>query len=289
MPRALIEKFDVGVVPFGVSYGDETYHTDFYDLTAKAFFAKCRAENIFPKTSQPTYAHYEERLRPALSAGADVICLCITSKFSGSYQSGVMAMNNLKEEFPDRRILVMDSRRCTVLHGYLVYQACLMAELAADHTAEESMDFDQIVSNLTALLDDQITYVAVDNLEYLRKGGRLGKASALAGSLLDIKPIITFADGELQPHSKVRGKKKAMAEIIRTTLSAVGDRKDQYVPIVLSSDMPIEVAELAETLKSHGFGPPIHTWDVGPVAGAHLGPTGFGVTLLKKYPGQKEF
>lgn len=279
MPLDLIEKYDVGVVPFGISYGDEVFHRDFYELGSKQFFTKCREADVWPRTSQPTFADYEERFRPVLEQGHDIFCLCISQKFSGSYQSGHLAMTSLAEEFPDRKIVVMDSRRCTVLHGYLVYQACLMRE--------SGMGFDAVSAAIEGIRDDHFVYITVDSLEYLRKGGRLGKASALAGSLLGIKPIITMGDGELQPHSKVRGKKNAMTTIISSIDKAISDRS-KYTAIPMTTDMPAENVELSAALARMGFTPPPGHWTIGPVVGAHLGPTGFGVVALKKYEGQRD-
>ncbi|MDR1704523.1 MAG: DegV family protein [Clostridiales bacterium] len=275
MPRELFEKYGVGVVPFGISYGDERFVTDFYDLTPKEFYAKCRATDAYPKTSQPTYANYEERLRPALQEGHDVFCLTITSKFSGSYQSGVMAERNLREEFPGRKIVIMDSKRCTVIHGYLLYQACRMVD--------DGMGFDSLVNTVDSLRDKFFIYVTVDSLEYLRKGGRLGRAGALAGSILNIKPIISFFDGELQPHSKMRGKKNAVNEIVKLLAKDAAGNMDQYAATAFCADEIETRADIADKLREAGFGPEITQWEIGPVVGAHLGPTGFAAMINKKY------
>ncbi|MCL2702136.1 MAG: DegV family protein [Defluviitaleaceae bacterium] len=280
MPREYFDRYGVSVIPFGISYGDEVYHTDFYDLRPDEFYRRCIEIDAWPKTSQPAAAQYEDKFRPALEEGHDVFCLCITSKFSGSYQSGVMAMNKLKEEFPERKILVMDSRRCTAQQGYLVYQACLMIE--------DGIDFDGLVSQMEAVRDGCFTFFSVGSLEYLRKGGRLGKASALLGSLLNIKPIISFTDAELKPHSKVRGTKNSIAEIVKALNKSAGEIKDKYTAMVFVSNMHEEGAVLFKELKASGFDP-VHNWNIGPVVGAHLGPTGYAAGLLLKYEGQKVF
>lgn len=278
MPRSILDKCDFGVVPFGVSYGDEKYYQDVTELSYGDFFRTLRKNNAFPKTSQPTYLNYEEAMRPALQEGYDILCLTITSKFSGSFQSGIMAENNLRAEFPERSIVMMDSKRCTVLHGYLMYQAHMMKEAG--------MSFNDIVAQVEALRDEFYLYMTVDSLEYLRKGGRLGKAGALAGSLLNIKPIVAFYDGELQAHSKVRGRKNAIAEIVRLISKDVGSRFDEYVPIAFASDDEDAKAEITQGLKNNGFTTEPLLWNIGCVVGAHLGPTGFGVLLAKKFAGQ---
>jgi DegV family protein with EDD domain len=281
MPREFFDKYSVGVVPFGVSYGDENYYTDFYDLKADEFFKRLRETGERPKTSQPAPDAYEEQFRPALSAGSDIICLCITSKFSGSYQSAVTARENLASEFPERSIHIVDTRRCSAVHGYLVYQVCLLLESGA--SAEE------IVKTAEAIKDDHFTFMAVDDLESLKKGGRLGKGAALEGSAISVKSIVAFADGELLPHTNVRGKKNAVAELVRACTKAVGEEKENYIPIAFTCGLPEEISAIADEFLAAGFAPPVHTWGVGTVVGAHLGPSGFCATLVRKYKGQSIF
>ncbi|MCL2407256.1 MAG: DegV family protein [Defluviitaleaceae bacterium] len=278
MPREYVDRYNIGIIPFGVSYGDETYHDDFYTLTAREFYKTCIERKAWPKTSQPMPAAYEAKFRPALEAGNDVICFCITSKFSGSYNSAVMARETLLEEFPDRKIEIIDTMRCMSIHGYIVYQACLLLE--------EGKEFEEIVSIMDSIKNDNITFFSVDSLDYLQKGGRLGKGAALLGSILSVKPILNFSDGELKPHSKVRGKKNAMAEIVRVVLSVFADKNaDDYVGIVYSAgyDEDRKLLEAEFTAKGIKIQ---HNWDIGPVVGAHLGPTGYGVTFVRKYEGQ---
>jgi DegV family protein with EDD domain len=192
----------------------------------------------------------------------------------------MFARETLRAEYPDRRIEVVDTRRCTVLQGYTVYQACLLLESGAE--------LDEIVGKLSAITEEHCVLISADSLEYLRKGGRLGKAGALAGSLLNIKPIIGFRDGELAPYSKVRGKKNAAAEIIKGINKYAGENKDDYVAISFTCDMPDECDYLACELENGGFST-VHKWGIGPVVGAHVGPTGFAAVVLKKYEGQIDF
>jgi len=280
LPQDLIEKYDIGVIPFGISYGDETYYQGYYELNSADFYERCRETDAWPKTSQPVASQYEDLFRPALENGDDVLCFCITSKFSGSYQSAVMAKENLQPEFPGRRIELFDTQRCTVLHGYTVYQACLLLESGAT--------IDEILSVLVPMKEDYCVLISVDSLEYLRKGGRLGKAGALAGSLLNIKPIIGMRNGELIPYSKVRGKKNAVAEIIKGINKFVGENKNDYVAISFTSDIPEDTELIARELTKNGF-ETVHKWEIGPVVGAHVGPTAFAAAVFKKYAGQNIF
>jgi DegV family protein with EDD domain len=162
----------------------------------------------------------------------------------------------------------------------MTYQACLLLE--------EGKSMDEIVSVLTAMTEDYFVLISVDSLEYLRKGGRLGKAAALMGSILNIKPLIGLHDGELMPYSKVRGKKNALADIVKGMNKHAGDNKDDYTAIAFTTCMNEERSQIADELKNSGF-KTVHQWTLGNVVGAHVGPTGFAAVILKKYPGQKIF
>jgi DegV family protein with EDD domain len=132
--------------------------------------------------------------------------------------------------------------------------------------------------------NDTGIYLTVDTLEYLEKGGRVGKAAALAGSLLGIKPIITFADGELHPHSKVRGRKKAINELAELTDKAYGDKKGDYRFICLNADCVDECAELMDIVKAKGYEFYYPMQDVGVTVTGHTGPGVMGLGYLRNMP-----
>ena len=276
LPGEYIDKYDIGLVPYGISYGDDKYYADYFEIKPAEFYKKLRESNAFPKTSQPTFMEYEDKFRPFLEKGDDIICLTLSKKFSGSFQSGATAETNLRKEFPDRKITVLDSERATVLYSILVLQACQMRD--------DGKSYEEIVDKIKEIRADLHIYVTVDSLEYLQKGGRVGRASALAGSLLNVKPIIAFYDGELQPQSKVRGKKKAMDEIVKLIAKDAEGKIDKYIPITFCCDDTEAALEMRKKLETeHGFKFPYPTLYIGPVVGAHLGPTGFAAAILRRH------
>ena len=145
------------------------------------------------------------------------------------------------------------------------------------------------MEELLAVLDKQkyMTKInfTVDSLDYLQKGGRIGKAAALAGAILNIKPIIVMRDGELYPESKVRGHKKALKTIMEMTRSEIGSEKEHYRVLLVRGEKErhATVEEMRQTLLAEGFDVMDEIWPVGITIGTHTGPTPIGICYIKKY------
>ena len=277
IPVSLMEAKDITYVPFNVSFDQENYLEELKDITPDAFYEKINAEKLFPKTSLPSVQAYMDAMEAALKEGRDVLCLCLSSKFSGSFQSAVNAANILSESYPDRIIRVVDTTCATACEGMMVLEACRMRDAG--------MAIDAVAEKLEALKETARIFVTVDSLEHLQKGGRIGKASAMAGTILNIKPIIAMKDGELHPESKVRGSKKALKQIVDMAKGKIGDEKDQYRIIFVRGDKEREATavELANELRAEGYDVAEDVWTVGITIGSHIGPTPIAVCMLKKY------
>ena len=278
MSPELVKKYDVHVVPFEVTLDDgKTYLKEFTDITPLDFHKQLRANpNITPKTSLPSIQAYSDAFRPYLEAGRDVFCVNITSKFSGSHQSAQNAASLLREDFPNRQIVVYNTGLCTAS------QCALITEI--DRMRKAGLELDEIIGKCDKMRVISRIYVTVDTLHYLQKGGRIGKVSALAGSLLNIKPIIMFKDGELMPLSKVRGRKKALEEIILQLNSAMPENKDDCFAYVMHADEPADAMEVAAVMREqYGMKLPFPLLDLGVTIGAHIGPTTVAIGFMNKY------
>lgn len=277
IPASLMAQKEITYVPFNVSFDQENYLEELKDITPDEFYDKINAEKLFPKTSLPSVQAYMDAMEPILKEGKDVLCICISAKFSGSFQSAVNAGNILSEDYPDRKIKVVDSACATATEGMLVLEACRMRDAG--------MDLNAVAEKLDALKETARIFVTVDSLEHLQKGGRIGKASAMAGTILNIKPIIAMKDGELHPESKVRGSKKALKQIVDMTKANIGEEKDQYKIIFVRGEKEREATaiELANELRSEGYDVAEDVWTVGITIGSHIGPTPIAVCMLKKY------
>ena len=277
MPASVFAEHDVTYVPFNVSFDQENYMEELRDITPEEFYDKINADKLFPKTSLPSVQAYMDAMEAALKEGNDVLCLCLSSKFSGSFQSAVNAGNILSESYPDRVIKVIDTTCATACEGLMVLEACRMRDAG--------MDIAAIAEKLEILKESACLYVNVDSLEHLQKGGRIGKASAMAGTILNIKPIIAMRDGELQPESKVRGSKKALKTIMDLSKEKMGDEKDQYRIVLVRGEKERHenAVELVKDLQTEGYDVQEDVWTVGITIGAHIGPTPIAICMMKKY------
>lgn len=277
IPISLMKANDISYVPFNVSFDQETYLEELKDITPDEFYEKINAEKLFPKTSLPSVQSYMDAMEAALKEKKDVLCLCLSSKFSGSFQSAMNAANILSESYPDHVIKVIDTTCATACEGMMVLEACRMKDAG--------MDINAVAEKLEVLKETSRIFVTVDSLEHLQKGGRIGKASAMAGTILNIKPIIAMKDGELHPESKVRGSKKALKQIVDMAKGKIGDEKDQYRIIFVRGDKEREATavELANELRAEGYDVAEDVWTVGITIGSHIGPTPIAVCMLKKY------
>ena len=271
----LYKRYNISVIPFYVTFDKQTYYTERVDITIAEFYKKLREEKAFPSTSQPVASDYEDAFRPYLNDGMDIVCICLSSKFSGSYQSAISAAQDLEKEYPDRVIRIIDSIQAAGGQGVTVLQAARMVE--------DGLSADKIADYMEELKHTARVFFTLDSLSYLQKGGRVGKASALAGTILNIKPIIVMMNAELNPVNKIRGRRNALDKIISLAEEYVGDEKNEYEYIVINADCADEAAPVLEEMKAKGFNIDQPIMDLGVTIGSHTGPTLVGICLVKKY------
>lgn len=276
LPDKLKQHYNIDIVPFYVSFDSKNYLKENIDITVDEFYLKLKAFNDVPKTSLPGIQDYINAFKPYLDNGQDILCICLTSKFSGSYQSALNASNILKEDYSDRKIIIIDSMQVTAGQGLLVIEA-------AD-VKNKGFDIEKTASYLNDIkLSSKIVFTA-DSLSYLQKGGRIGKVASIAGTLLNIKPIIHVSDGELIPVSKVRGRKKALFEIINYVSENIGKDSDKYKIAVLGADCNEDTEYIKDTLEQNfGINVELPIFDVGVTIGSHIGPSATGIAFLKSY------
>lgn len=276
LPDTLKQEYNLDIVPFYVSFDKENYLRENIDINVNDFYEKIVSEKIIPKTSLPSMEDYCAHFKIHLDKGLDILCFTLSSDFSGSYQSAVNAANIMIEDYPDRKILVMDSRKATVAQGLLVIQAAKMQK--AGFSLKETYE------KMESLKNEGIVIFTIDSLEYLQKGGRIGRASALAGSLFNIKPILLLKNGVLEPHSKVRGRKKSLLEVLKIFENYIKDDLDKYEIAVAHASCKEEAIELEKTLnEKYNIKLTYPIFDIGITVGAHTGATAIGVGVIKKY------
>lgn len=276
LPESLLKELDVGLVPYYVSFDTVQYYKEIQDIKVRDFYEKVVSERLFPKTSLPPIQDYVDIFEKHLKNGNDIVCMCLSGKFSGSFQSAANAKNIVLEDYPERRIEIFDTIQATGGQGLVVYQAAKMKQ--ADYS------LDEMLNKLEKLKETARINFTVDSLDHLQHGGRIGKASALAGSLLNIKPIIVMKNGELVPSAKVRGKKKALNTILEMTWNDLKEQKEEFDVCIIAADRMEDAQQLEFILKEkYGISVLKPIFDVGVTIGTHAGPTAIGICYIQKY------
>lgn len=191
----------VYLLPQMVIFGEKEYRDD-NEITSEEFISKLKSSSTLPKTAAPSPALYAPIFQEILSAGDSVIVLCPSAKISGTFRSAIVAA----QDFPDSEIKVVDTGIVGPALGWIVRFALSLARTKISN--------DDLITQVRNKSQSLKIYFYVDTLEYLYKGGRIGGAKALVGSVLQIKPILLFKDGQVNPFESQRSKKKAFSRII---------------------------------------------------------------------------
>ena len=257
----------ITVIPCNVHFGDQAYK-DGIDLGPDEFYRRLASTPALPTTAQPSVNDFLEVYRPLIAQGDDVVSVHLSAKFSGTLNSAYQAREATGADAG--RIRIVDSRMTSSGLGVLVMEAASLAG--------EGASLDQVVEEVEGALERTHCYFILDTLQYLQKGGRIGKASAFVGTLLNIKPILTIKDGEAHPLERVRTRERGvrrLGEIIR-----------ELAPVrrlcVTHSTTPEEAQALKEGLAGLApEGEEVLMCRFGPVVGTYLGPGALGVGLLR--------
>lgn len=255
----------VEVVPLQVIIGDESFR-DGIDITPAVLYRRMRRDGVAARTSQPSPLEFEEVFRAATDAGDSVICTTISGAFSGTYGSAAQAADALAE----RPIEVIDTRSVNVGHYAVVAEAVRVAEAGGDLAA--------VTAAVRALVDRVRLVFTVETLEYLRRGGRIGGARALLGSVLDVKPILEMQHGAIEPVSRVRTYRRAIETCGDMAVKAAAEWGGAHL-FVGQGDAAEASEQLVQQLRAALPDAPITTIDVGPVIGAHAGPGAVGLAF----------
>ncbi len=277
------EKYGVEIVPFYVSFDDETYLREIKDIGIREFYQKMVNEpGVFPKSSMPSVQDYIDVFEPHLKDGEAIICICITTKFSGSYNSALNAKEILLETYPDAKIQVIDATINTVLQGIYVREAARMKK--------NGLSFEEAVAALERIKSSGRIIFTIGNMDYLIHGGRVGKVMGVAANKLGIKPMILLKEGEIFSNGVARSRKKSIEKVISQTREHF--EKNQLDPnkyeivVGFGYDHDEAVAfrdKLLESLKEYSSITNVDIYQIGATIGVHTGPYPIGVALLERY------
>jgi DegV family protein with EDD domain len=256
------------VVPLKVIIGDEVY-ADGRDIDAATLYSRMRGSTVVPRTSQPTPAEFEDVFRALGADGGAVVCTTISAAMSGTHSAAVQA----REALPELDIHVLDTLTVGPGHRLIVNAVLDAAGAGADAAALAG-----VVADLSGTMRLVFT---VESLEYLRRGGRIGGARALLGSMLNIKPILEVRSGAVEPLDRVRTFPRALDRLVEEVARSAHSWDGAVRVMVAHADQREAGAEVARR-ASEVAGERVELIDVGPVIGCHGGPGAIGVAFHRR-------
>jgi DegV family protein with EDD domain len=263
LPQALADEHRIEIVPLTIRFGEEEF-VDRRDLSPKEFWARSAGSPVLPETAAPSAGAFEEAYRKLAGEGADgIVCVTISSALSATHQAAALAAKAIGDDIPVR---VVDSKAVTMAQG--------LQALAAAEMAEQGKGLDDCVGALDDLIDRSRIYATLDTLENLKKGGRIGGAQAMIGSLLSIKPVIELNEGVVGEESKQRTRSKALRYLV--------EKVKEHGAVENLWAMHGDAPDLEEFLDLLGAVYPredIKVGDIGAVIGTHGGPRVMGVVF----------
>ena len=264
----LLGKFEI--VPLTVNFGEEEF-VDGGTITREEFYAKLIESDVIPTTSQATPEAFERVFKKLVENGDEVLCITVASNLSGTYQSARIAA----EEFPGK-VRVIDSKSVAI-------GSAILAEFALS-LLEKGVSAEEIEKELIEKREDIIIVALIDTLEYLKKGGRLSKTAAFAGSLLNIKPVVSVEDGKINVLGKARGSKQGNNFLIKEIEKAGG--VDFSMPLLLgyTGHDPYMLEKYKEDSRFiwEGKVENLRETCIGSVIGTHVGPGAIAVAFFRK-------
>ena len=268
---------DITVVPLYVSFDHVNYLREGIDISKEEYFKRLMSEKgVFPKTSQPSPQDYADVFMPPLRDGKDIICMTISSQLSGSYASAVLAADMVKEEFPERTIIVIDSMNVSLGHGLILRELINMRN--AGLLTQEAA---QMIETVRA---SARVYFTLETLEYLKRGGRVGPTTALVGNILGLRPVLQIEDGQVKPLDNVRGKKRVF-QLIEDALVYTLKDETQNINLVVAHIQNADDAMMLKQNIEHALGVTYtqSVTEIGVTVGAHAGPGALGLAYCKTY------
>lgn len=260
----------IEVLPLPVTFGNEVYY-DGEDLFPNEFFKKLMNSKELPKTSQITPYRFEEKIKEVVNEGNEVIIITISSKLSNTYNSAALACQNF-----EGKAYAVDSLSATIGERLLCMHALKLIK--------EGKNIKDIVDELNSIKEKITIFALVDTLEYLKKGGRISSATAFAGELLSIKPIISVIDGEVKMIATARGNKKANKVVNEFVIKKGGINFEMPYGLVYSgiddNNLQKYINESNYLWKDQTNEIPTHI--IGSTIGTHVGPGAVGIAFFAK-------
>ena len=264
---------ELEVLPLTMHMDGQDYPNDLAGtaISNQEFYKRIRAGKL-ATTSAVNVGQFQDAMRRVLESGRDIVCVCFSSALSTTYQSAVIAAEDLRAEFPEAEIHVVDSLSASLGQGLLLYLA--VEQKRKGLTAAELAKWVE---------DNRLTvchWFTVDDLNFLKRGGRVSATTALLGTMLSIKPIMHTSDeGKLVPVSKARGRKAAIAALL-DKIEDLSIHPEKQTMFICHADCEEDAKAVAQTIQDRFGTPTVHINYIGPVIGSHTGPNTMGIFFV---------
>jgi len=267
IPQALAQELGIVVVPLNVIFGERNFK-DGVDISSQGFFEMLPQSTVHPRTSQPSPGEFADVYNQVLEHSQEIISIHISSVMSGTHQSAALAADMVGKG----RVTLVDSLSTSLGLGLVV-----VAAARARNEGASRQDIEAKVKDLCAKL---IFVLSVENLVWLERNGRIGKASALLGALLNVHPILRLKDGGIVAHTKVRGK---MSKVLTSLVESAGEFVPQGSRVrvaIMHGNCPARAAELRALVEAAYKVEETIINQIGPVVGVHVGPGAIGLVIV---------
>jgi len=269
IPQELVEKYGIQLVPMNVIFGDKTYQ-DGIDITPSGFYALLRQAKELPATSHSSPGAHLEAYRRASLRADNILCITLSSKFSGQFNSARVAMEMAKDSLPDVTIKVLDCGTAAAAQGLVV--------LAAARAAASGQSLTGVIKTANSVAKGVSLLAMVDTLDYLVKGGHVRRAAALASSMLQIKPIFTLNEGDARPVTNARTTLGAIKRMVKLMGQKIVAGQPLHVA-VMHADALDEALVLRDQISSRFDCTELLITEFTPVMGVHIGPGLIGIAF----------
>jgi DegV family protein with EDD domain len=264
VPAEVAQELAITVIPIGVIFGRINYR-DGVDITSEQFYDKLASSKVLPTTIVPPLGRFAETYDKVAEETGDILVITNSQKLSASYDTALLAKERMGKKC---RVEVIDSQTAVLAQGLLV--------IAAAEAAKEGAKLDKILEEVRNNIPRAHSRMAFGTLEYLRQGGRIGKARTYLGTMLKVNPILGIRDGEVYPFGREHSRARALDSLYDfaagfTRVDGIG---------VEDATTPDEAGELAQRLEARFPGKPIYRSKVSPAVGVHVGPGALGVAVL---------
>jgi DegV family protein with EDD domain len=271
LPLGFYEQYNVQLLPLKVLIDNQEYE-DLVTIQPDSVYDAIRAGNM-PKTSQVSPTLFERVFTEMAKQKQEGIYIAFSSELSGTYQTAMMIFEQVKESYPDFQLTIVDTKCASMGFGLIVREAAMLA--ADNHSKEE------IVSTVQFYASHMESLFSVDDLNHLAKGGRLSKASAFLGGLLNIKPLLNMEEGKLVPLEKLRGKKKLLRRMVELMGTRGQSLQEQIIGISHADDM--ETALELKAMIEEEYNPlEVIITSIGAAVGSHTGPGTIALFFLNE-------